>query len=64
MLPAVDAGLFRWETLTDIDDVIAGRAPGRTSPKQITLYESHGMGIQDREETFALSRGTTQTALT
>jgi len=27
--------------------VYAGKVPGRTSDKQITLYESHGMGIQD-----------------
>jgi alanine dehydrogenase len=36
-----------WETLTEIGDVIIGHAPRRTSPDQITLYESHGMGIQD-----------------
>src|SRR5262249_43412042 len=47
LLPAVEGGLYRWETLTEIGDIIAGRAPGRTSPTQITLYESHGMGIQD-----------------
>ena len=47
LLPAVEKGLLRWETLTEIGDVIAGRAPGRTSPTQITLYESHGMGLQD-----------------
>ena len=27
--------------------MIASKAPGRTSAKQITLYESHGMGLQD-----------------
>ncbi len=47
LLPAVEKGLLRWETLTEIGEVIAGRAPGRTSSQQITLYESHGMGIQD-----------------
>jgi ornithine cyclodeaminase len=47
LLPAVERGLHRWETLTEIGDVLAGRAPGRTSATQITLYESHGMGIQD-----------------
>ena len=39
--------MHRWDTLTEIGEVIAGRAPGRTSARQITLYESHGMGIQD-----------------
>lgn len=47
LLPAVERGLLRWETLTEIGEVIAGRAAGRKSPEQITLYESHGMGIQD-----------------
>ena len=47
LLPAVEKGLLRWETLTEIGEVIAGRAAGRKSPGQITLYESHGMGIQD-----------------
>ena len=27
--------------------MITGRAPRRTSAGEITLYESHGMGIQD-----------------
>jgi ornithine cyclodeaminase/alanine dehydrogenase-like protein (mu-crystallin family) len=31
----------------EIGEVIAGRAPGRSSDRQITLYESHGMGLQD-----------------
>ena len=47
LLPAVEKGLCRWETLTEIGEVIAGRAPGRTAAAQITLYESHGMGLQD-----------------
>lgn len=47
LLPAVESGLCDWDTLTEIGEVIAGRAPRRTSRDQITLYESHGMGIQD-----------------
>ena len=47
LLQGVEKGLFEWDTLTEIGDVIAGRAPRRTTPAQITLYESHGMGIQD-----------------
>jgi len=47
LLPAVEKGLLSWDTLTEIGEVIVGRAPGRTSQQQITLYESHGMGIQD-----------------
>ena len=47
LFPAVEKGLCDWETLTEIGEVVSGRAPRRTSPDQITLYESHGMGIQD-----------------
>lgn len=47
LLPAIENGLLRWETLTEIGEVIAKKAPGRASAKQITLYESHGMGLQD-----------------
>jgi len=47
LLPAVEKGAIRWETLTEIGEVIAGRAPGRISATQTTLYESHGMGLQD-----------------
>jgi ornithine cyclodeaminase len=47
LLPAVEQGLCAWDTVTEIGDVIAGKAPRRTSERQITLYESHGMGIQD-----------------
>jgi len=47
LLPAVEKGLLQWESLAEIGEVIAGGAPGRASPQQITLYESHGMGIQD-----------------
>jgi ornithine cyclodeaminase len=47
LLSAVEKGWLRWDYLTEIGEVIAGKAPGRASPGQITLYESHGMGLQD-----------------
>jgi len=47
LLPLVEKGFLDWDALTELGDIIAGRAPGRTSPDQVTLYESHGMGIQD-----------------
>ena len=47
LLPAVEQGLCAWDTLTEIGDVAAGRAPRRSTREEITLYESHGMGIQD-----------------
>lgn len=47
LLPAVENGLVDWDSLTELGDVIIGRAPSRASAEQITLYESHGMGIED-----------------
>lgn len=47
LLPAVEKGWLRWSHLAEIGEVIAGKHPGRTSPQQISLYESHGMGLQD-----------------
>ncbi|HXF66735.1 MAG TPA: ornithine cyclodeaminase family protein [Burkholderiales bacterium] len=47
LLPAVERGWLHWERLPEIGEILAGKAPGRASPAQITLYESHGMGVQD-----------------
>lgn len=47
LIAAVETGRLSWDTLTEIGDVIAGRAAGRAARDDITLYESHGMGIQD-----------------
>ena len=45
--PLVKRGALKWDDLTEIGDVLAGKAQGRRSPQDITLYESHGMGVQD-----------------
>ena len=47
LLPLVESGFLDWDALPEVGEVIVGRAPGRTSNDDITLYESHGMGIQD-----------------
>lgn len=47
LLPAFEAGLIYWENIADLGEVIIGSRPGRTSDTQITLFESHGMAIQD-----------------
>ena len=47
LLPAVENGLLSWDVLTEIGDVLTGKAAGRAAKDDITLYESHGMGIQD-----------------
>jgi ornithine cyclodeaminase/alanine dehydrogenase-like protein (mu-crystallin family) len=47
LLPAIEAGLLHWEILPDLGRVLAGHHPGRHSDEQITLFESHGMALQD-----------------
>ena len=47
LLPALEKGRLHSGGLTEIGEVIAGIRPGRTSPEQVTLFESQGMAIQD-----------------
>ncbi|HEY6399575.1 MAG TPA: ornithine cyclodeaminase family protein [Solirubrobacteraceae bacterium] len=44
---AVDAGLVSREDVTELGDVLAGRAPGRSGSEAITLFDSTGLAIQD-----------------
>jgi alanine dehydrogenase len=44
---AVEAGKIRREDVTQLGDVLAGTAPGRRSPDEITIFDSTGLAIQD-----------------
>jgi ornithine cyclodeaminase/alanine dehydrogenase-like protein (mu-crystallin family) len=44
---AVDAGKVTREDVTELGAVLAGDAPGRQSPGDITLFDSTGLAIQD-----------------
>jgi ornithine cyclodeaminase/alanine dehydrogenase-like protein (mu-crystallin family) len=43
----VAAGLVSREDVTQLGDVILGRAQGRRSDDEITLFDSTGLAIQD-----------------
>ena len=44
---AAQNGLIAWESIHEIQDLVAGRVQGRSSPDQITLYNNNtGSGIQ------------------
>jgi alanine dehydrogenase len=43
----VDAGLVERGRVTQLGDVLVGRAPGRGAPDEITLFDSTGLAIQD-----------------
>ena len=47
LISSFEKGVIQWDYLTEVGDIYAGKTQGRTSREQITLYESHGMGIQD-----------------
>ena len=47
LLPVLEKGRIHGGGLTELGEVIAGTRAGRTSPDQVTLFESQGMAIQD-----------------
>lgn len=47
LLSSIEKGWRHWDSLPELGEIIAGTARGRSSPGDITLYESHGMGILD-----------------
>jgi alanine dehydrogenase len=44
---AVEAGAIDRGDVTDIGDVLVGKSAGRTSPDDITLFDSTGLALQD-----------------
>jgi alanine dehydrogenase len=44
---AVKAGAITRDDVTQLGDVLAGTAPGRQSPADITIFDSTGLAIQD-----------------
>lgn len=62
LLPALEKGRLAERTLVELGEVLIGRHPGRSTPDEITLFESQGMAIQDlslavRLEALARERG-------
>ena len=43
----MDAGLIESEDVSQLGDVLTGKAPGRQAPDEITLFDSTGLAIQD-----------------
>lgn len=46
-MPLLEKGRLSERQMVELGDIIIGRHPGRTSPEQITIFESQGMAIQD-----------------
>jgi alanine dehydrogenase len=47
LVHAVEAGAITEGDVTQLGDVLAGKAPGRQSPDDITIFDSTGLAIQD-----------------
>lgn len=47
LLRAVETGLLQWEQLPELGEVVTGKVQGRASEKDITLFESHGLALED-----------------
>jgi ornithine cyclodeaminase len=47
LLPLVESGHLFWDAIPELGEIACGQRPGRANDDQITLYKSHGMGIQD-----------------
>lgn len=59
LLPVLEKGRIHAGGLVELGEVIAGTRAGRTTPEQVTLFESQGMAIQDlviAAELLALAR--------
>ena len=41
------AGRLDWASVHELGDVVAGKAPARTSPDQLTLFKSLGIALED-----------------
>ncbi|MFN4149198.1 MAG: ornithine cyclodeaminase family protein [Rhodocyclaceae bacterium] len=47
LLPALEKGRLHAGQLVELGEIVAGLRPGRNDARQITLFESQGMAIQD-----------------
>lgn len=47
LMRAAETGRFSWDNAIPIHDVVAGNRPGRTTPEDITLFESQGLALED-----------------
>lgn len=47
LLPLLEKGRIHWNQIVELGEIIAEKSWGRQNNEQITIFESHGMGIQD-----------------
>jgi alanine dehydrogenase len=47
LIQAFGEDVQRWNSVRELSDIICGKAAGRTSAEQITLFKSNGIAIED-----------------
>jgi ornithine cyclodeaminase/alanine dehydrogenase-like protein (mu-crystallin family) len=47
LIHAVAAGALRWDRVLALGDIVIGRAVGRASDREITLFKSVGSALED-----------------
>jgi ornithine cyclodeaminase len=47
ILPSLEKGRLHFNEITELGDIVSGKATGRSNDKELTIFESHGMGVQD-----------------
>lgn len=44
---ALDASVLKWADVQELAPLVVGRYPGRESPRDVTIFKSLGLGIED-----------------
>ncbi len=65
LIAAVEEKIIHWDDVIEFADIAGGKAPGRTAPDEITLFESQGISVWDvataaRVYELAVERGVGQ----
>lgn len=47
LIHPIEKGLFSWERVRSLDEVVSGITPSRNNDDEITIFESQGMAIED-----------------
>jgi len=47
ILPSLEKGRIHFNEIVELGDIISGKVKSRTDDSELTIFESHGMGIQD-----------------
>lgn len=47
LIAPAEAGLLQWDRVVELGQIVIGETPGRSSPQQITLFESQGIALED-----------------